>query len=111
MLDFGRYRGWTLDQIARQDRDFLEWLQRHPAGRLYRAGARAAAGPQSPLTAAGAPARRATRALPGRSSLAHGDALEDAQADGDADQRRAAVGDERQRDAGDGHDAQHHARR
>jgi curved DNA-binding protein CbpA len=36
VLDFGRYRGWTLDQIARQDRDFLEWLQRHPAGRLYR---------------------------------------------------------------------------
>lgn len=36
VLDFGRYRGWTLDQVARQDRDFLEWLQRHPAGRLYR---------------------------------------------------------------------------
>ena len=36
MLDFGRYRGWTLDQIGRQDRDFLEWLQRHPSGRLYR---------------------------------------------------------------------------
>jgi len=36
VLDFGRYRGWTLDQIGRQDRDFLEWLQRHPAGRLYR---------------------------------------------------------------------------
>jgi curved DNA-binding protein CbpA len=36
VLDFGRYRGWTLEQIARHDRDFLEWLQRHPAGRLYR---------------------------------------------------------------------------
>lgn len=36
VLDFGRYKGWTLDQIGRQDRDFLEWLQRHPAGRLYR---------------------------------------------------------------------------
>ena len=36
VLDFGRYRGWTLEQIGRQDRDFLEWLQRHPAGRLYR---------------------------------------------------------------------------
>lgn len=36
VLDFGRYRGWTLDQVARHDRDFLEWLQRHPAGRLYR---------------------------------------------------------------------------
>jgi curved DNA-binding protein CbpA len=36
VLDFGRYKGWTLDQVARQDRDFLEWLQRHPAGRGYR---------------------------------------------------------------------------
>ena len=36
VLEFGRYRGWTLDQVARHDRDFLEWLQRHPAGRLYR---------------------------------------------------------------------------
>ncbi|MFN8622043.1 MAG: J domain-containing protein [Chloroflexota bacterium] len=36
VLDFGRYRGWTLEQVARHDRDFLEWLQRHPAGRLYR---------------------------------------------------------------------------
>jgi curved DNA-binding protein CbpA len=36
ILDFGRYRGWSLDQVARHDRDFLEWLQRHPAGRLYR---------------------------------------------------------------------------
>lgn len=36
MLDFGRYQGWTLDQIARQDPDFLEWLARTPIGRPYR---------------------------------------------------------------------------
>ena len=36
VLDFGRYRGWTLGQIARRDRDFLEWLQRHPSGRQFR---------------------------------------------------------------------------
>jgi curved DNA-binding protein CbpA len=36
VLDFGRYRGWTLEQVARQDRDFLEWLQRHPSGRQFR---------------------------------------------------------------------------
>ncbi len=36
VLEFGRYRGWTLEQIGRHDRDFLEWLQRHPAGRGYR---------------------------------------------------------------------------
>ena len=37
VLEFGRYRGWTLGQIARTDRDFLEWLERMPAGRQYRA--------------------------------------------------------------------------
>jgi curved DNA-binding protein CbpA len=37
VLDFGRYKGWTLDQVARQDRDFLDWLARHPTGRQYRA--------------------------------------------------------------------------
>lgn len=36
ILDFGRYKGWTLSQIARQDPDFLEWLERMPAGRQYR---------------------------------------------------------------------------
>ncbi len=37
ILDFGRYQGWTLDQVARQDPDFLEWLARTPTGRPYRA--------------------------------------------------------------------------
>jgi curved DNA-binding protein CbpA len=37
VLDFGRYRGWTLAQVARVDRDFLEWLRRTPTGRSYRA--------------------------------------------------------------------------
>lgn len=36
VLSFGRYKGWSLEQIARQDRDFLEWLERMPAGRQYR---------------------------------------------------------------------------
>lgn len=36
VLDFGRYKGWTLSQIARQDPDFLEWLERMPAGRQFR---------------------------------------------------------------------------
>jgi curved DNA-binding protein CbpA len=36
VLDFGRYRGWTLGQIAVHDRDFLEWLERSPGGRQYR---------------------------------------------------------------------------
>ncbi len=36
ILDFGRYQGWTLEQVARKDPDFLEWLSRMPIGRPYR---------------------------------------------------------------------------
>jgi curved DNA-binding protein CbpA len=36
ILDFGRYQGWSLEQIARRDPDFLEWLSRMPIGRPYR---------------------------------------------------------------------------
>jgi curved DNA-binding protein CbpA len=32
-LRFGRYEGWTLGQVARIDRPWLEWLRRVPAGR------------------------------------------------------------------------------
>lgn len=35
-LTFGRYRGWTLDQVARVDPDYLEWLSRTTMGRNYR---------------------------------------------------------------------------
>jgi curved DNA-binding protein CbpA len=35
ILDFGRYKGWTLADIARADPDFLEWLERMPIGRQY----------------------------------------------------------------------------
>jgi curved DNA-binding protein CbpA len=33
LLTFGRYEGWTLGQVARVDRTFLEWLRNVPAGR------------------------------------------------------------------------------
>ena len=36
IIDVGRYSGWSLGQIRRQDPDFLEWLARVPAGRQYR---------------------------------------------------------------------------
>lgn len=36
VLEFGRYRGWTLGQIRRQDPQFLEWLMSVPGGRQYR---------------------------------------------------------------------------
>jgi curved DNA-binding protein CbpA len=36
-LDFGRYAGYTIAQIARSDPDYLRWLSRHSAGVRFRA--------------------------------------------------------------------------
>jgi hypothetical protein len=36
VLNFGRYAGWSLGEIARADLDYLEWLDRMPIGRAYR---------------------------------------------------------------------------
>ncbi|HXG26936.1 MAG TPA: J domain-containing protein [Candidatus Binatia bacterium] len=36
VMRFGRYEGWSLGEIARVDRPFLEWLRRVPAGRQLR---------------------------------------------------------------------------
>jgi len=35
-LTFGRYAGWTLRDLARQDPDYLRWLSRHTSGIRYR---------------------------------------------------------------------------
>ncbi|MBA2263416.1 MAG: DnaJ domain-containing protein [Chloroflexi bacterium] len=35
-LDFGRYEGWTLREVARRDPDYLDWLRRHQSGARYR---------------------------------------------------------------------------
>jgi uncharacterized protein (DUF3820 family) len=35
-LDFGRYTGMTLRQIARIEPGYLEWLRRHSSGLRYR---------------------------------------------------------------------------
>ncbi len=42
VLDFGRYEGWTIGQLARQDPDYLEWLERTSIGRPLRAEIEAA---------------------------------------------------------------------
>jgi hypothetical protein len=34
-LDFGRYAGWSLGQIATADPVYLEWLARTPIGRSF----------------------------------------------------------------------------
>jgi curved DNA-binding protein CbpA len=36
VLDFGRYSGWSLRDLARQDPDYLLWLSRHSSGIRYR---------------------------------------------------------------------------
>lgn len=35
-LNFGRYAGWSLGEIARADLEYIEWLDRMPIGRPYR---------------------------------------------------------------------------
>ncbi len=35
-LDFGRYTGWTLREVARRDLNYLRWLQRHASGARHR---------------------------------------------------------------------------
>jgi curved DNA-binding protein CbpA len=37
VLDFGRYEGWTIRDIANADDDYLQWLQRTSLGRPLRA--------------------------------------------------------------------------
>jgi hypothetical protein len=36
VLNFGRYAGWSLGEIARMDLEYIEWLDRMPIGRIYR---------------------------------------------------------------------------
>jgi hypothetical protein len=35
-LDFGRYAGWKISDIARVDPDHLRWLSRHSTGNRFR---------------------------------------------------------------------------
>ena len=36
VLDFGRYLGWSIAELARHDPDYLRWLARHSSGIRYR---------------------------------------------------------------------------
>ncbi len=36
VLNFGRYAGWSLGEVARNDIEYIEWLDRAPIGRNYR---------------------------------------------------------------------------
>ncbi|MEO8510167.1 MAG: DnaJ domain-containing protein [Chloroflexota bacterium] len=35
-LDFGRYAGWTLRDVAQRDIEYVQWLRRHASGARYR---------------------------------------------------------------------------
>jgi curved DNA-binding protein CbpA len=35
-INFGRYAGWTLAEIAHSDPEYLQWLSRHSSGIRYR---------------------------------------------------------------------------
>jgi curved DNA-binding protein CbpA len=35
VLNFGRYAGWSLGEVARSDIEYIEWLDRTPIGRQY----------------------------------------------------------------------------
>jgi curved DNA-binding protein CbpA len=36
LLNFGRYAGWSMGEVARHDLEYIEWLDRAPIGRNYR---------------------------------------------------------------------------
>jgi hypothetical protein len=35
-LDFGHYAGYSIQELASVDPDYLHWLARHPSGARYR---------------------------------------------------------------------------
>jgi curved DNA-binding protein CbpA len=36
VIDFGRYDGWTIADLARHDPEYLRWLSRHTSGARFR---------------------------------------------------------------------------
>ena len=56
VLPYGRYAGWALQDLVRQDLDYLRWLARHPSGRRYEAEIARLLAPKAP--AASSPGRR-----------------------------------------------------
>lgn len=48
IISFGRYRGWSVSQVAAYDRNYVEWLSRTMAGRSYHAELKQALSQASP---------------------------------------------------------------
>lgn len=71
VLDFGRYAGWSLGQIATSDPEYLEWLARTPIGRPFQGeinALRAKGAADAAAAAAFAAATAATDRRPRRKS-------------------------------------------
>lgn len=60
-VDFGRYAGWTIKQLARHDPDYLKWLARHSSGIRYRRLIESELRAAAPAQAAPEPERRRRR--------------------------------------------------
>ena len=60
-LDFGRYAGWTIPDLAKHDPDYLEWLRRTPIGRPFSAQIEQVLAARAHVTTAPPPARRGWR--------------------------------------------------
>ncbi len=45
VIDFGRYAGWTIGQVAVENPDYLRWLSRHSSGVRFRDAIVRALGP------------------------------------------------------------------
>ena len=61
VLDFGRYAGWSLGQVATSDPEYLEWLARTPIGRAFHREINELLGTRSAAAAAAASAATAGR--------------------------------------------------
>jgi curved DNA-binding protein CbpA len=59
IVDYGRYAGWPIPEIAKRDPEYLEWLARTPSGRRYQDEIREVlAGARAPMAAAAKPESR-----------------------------------------------------
>lgn len=61
VIDFGRYAGWKLDQLAKQDPEYLQWLSRHRSGIRFRPRIQELLEKQRAASAAAAADRRRER--------------------------------------------------
>jgi curved DNA-binding protein CbpA len=59
VLNFGRYSGWSLGEIARVDPAYLDWLERMPIGRSYRSEVQAMLRARATPPAAAPPKKKA----------------------------------------------------